>query len=264
MPGSISKEFVGVSIMMLVERGKMRLNDTLAQFGLGLPAWSGKVTVDHLLNYTSGIPRIDYENVKNEEDIYEDLKELPDLSFEPGTEYNYNSNSIFLQKKIIEQVTKKTFQAFVTENIITPLGLTNVVFDPDFGYPNRTRSFDADKKNASEVYSSKGWLWLSIGDMNTWITALHNHELISEESLRFLLRNQYFPNQEAMLGSANEDFTTHLHGGQSYQFEAAFISEAEEDLNIILMSNHKNQTFEIIQSVYNILLSAKHQEEEKI
>ncbi len=252
-PGSIAKEFVSVSIMMLIEKGKLNLNDKLSQFDLGLPAWSEKVTIKHLLNFVSGVPQIDYKNVKNDNDILKKLQLLPSLTFEPGSEFYYNNNSIFLQKRIIENVTKKTFQEFVKENIIIPLKMKNVGFDLTYDYPNRTRSFDTHKQNATENSSSKGWLWVSIDDLNKWITALHNYKLITKKSLKTLLKNQYFKNQKTSLGSSDNLFTTHLHGGQFYQFEAAFMSEFKNDLNIILMSNNKNQSFEIIGSVHKIM-----------
>lgn len=251
--GSIGKEFNAVSIVMLIEKGQLHFDDKLSKFGLGLPAWSEKVTIKHLLNYVSGIPRIDYDNVENEKDILEDLQLLPNLMFEPGTKYNYNNNSIFLQKRIIESVTKKTYQEFITENIISPLKMKNVVFDPDFDYSNRTRCFDVHKTNCKEASPSKDWLWVSINDLNKWITALHNNKLISRESLELLLVNQYFKNKESSLGTSYNSFALHLHGGQSRQFEAAFMSEFKDDLNIILMSNNKSKGFEIIQSLHNIM-----------
>lgn len=252
-PGSIGKEFVAVSIMMLIEKGVLHLDDKLSKFDLGLPEWSEKVTIKHLLNYVSGLPQIDWDNVENENDYLEDLQALPSLLFEPGTDFNYNNNSIFLQKKIIENVTKKTFQEFMRENIITPLKMKNVVFDPNFDYPNRARSFDIYKENASEIYTSKGWLWVSIDDLNKWIMALNHNKLISIKTLKLLLKNQYFENEHTILGGSDDLFETHTHGGQSYQFESIYISEFKDDLNIILMSNHKNQVPEIAHSVYDIM-----------
>ncbi len=253
MPGSIAKEFVAVSIMILIEKGDLHLDDKLSQFDLGLPEWSEKVTIEHLLNYVGGIPKIDWDNVKNEKDILEDLQSLPSLLFEPGKSFHYNTNSIFLQQRIIENVTKKSFQDYVKENIVNPLQMTYVVFDPDFDYPNRARSFDIYKKNAIEFYASKGWLWTTTDDMNKWVTALNNNKLISRKSLKLLLKNQYFENESTILGGSDDLFETHTHGGQSYQFESIYISEFKDDLNIILMSNHKNQVPEIAHSVYDIM-----------
>ncbi|MGD1841045.1 MAG: serine hydrolase [Thermonemataceae bacterium] len=252
-PGSIAKEFVAVSIMMLVEKGAISLDDNLSKFDLRLPDWSKKVTIKHLLNYVGGFPQIDYDNVKNDNDILEDLQQLPSLLFEPGTDYHYNNNSIFLQKRIIEKVTKKSYQDFITENIISPLKMQNVVFDPDFDYPNRTRSFNVHKENAEEFYPSTGWLWVTIDDLNKWITALRHNTLITTTSFKTIAVNQYFQEKGSILGSYDAQKALHLHGGQSYQFEAAFMSELENDLSILLMSNNKNQSFNIIQSVYNII-----------
>lgn len=164
--GSTAKEFFAVSIMMLIEKGELRMDNKLSKFGLELPTYSEKVTVKHLLNYVGGLPIIDYDNAENEKDMLEDLQLLPSLLFEPGTDFNYNSNSIFLQKRIIEIITNKTFQEFVKENIIIPLKMKNAAFDPDFNYPNRTRCFNVQNKNALEIDPSKGWLWLSIDYLN--------------------------------------------------------------------------------------------------
>jgi CubicO group peptidase (beta-lactamase class C family) len=252
-PGSIAKEFVAVSIMVLVENGDLSLDDTLSKFDLGLPEWSKKVTIKHLLNYVGGIPQVDINNVKNDKDILKDLQLLPKLLFEPGTDYNYNNNSLFLQKRIIESVTKTTFQEFVKQHIITPLKMKNAGFDLDTDSPNRTICFNVHKENIIRNYPSTGWIWLSVDDLNKWITALRKNKLITETSLKELFVNQYFKNKGSVLGSYDKDKAIHSHGGQFLQFEAAFISELENDLSIILMSNNKNQSFNIIQSLHNIM-----------
>ena len=252
-PGSIAKEFVAVSIMMLVEKGDLSLEDNLSKFDLGLPDWSKKVTIKHLLNYASGIPQIDFENVKNDNDILEDLQQLSSLLFEPGTNYNYNNNSIFIQKKIIENVTGNTFKNYVKQYITTPLQMNNSAFDINFDYPNRARSFNVHKENAKEFYPSTGWLWVTIDDLNKWITALRHNTLITEASFKTIAVNQFFKDKSSILGSYYTEKALHFHGGQSYQFEAAFMSEIDTNLSILLMSNNKNQSFNIIQSVYKIM-----------
>ncbi len=252
-PGSIAKEFVAVSIMILVEKGYLSLDENLSKFDLGLPDWSKKVTIKHLLNYVGGFPQIDYANIKNDTDILEDLQQLPNLLFEPGTGYNYNNNSIFLQKRIIEKITKTTFQEFVRKHITMPLKMKNAAFDIGFDYPNRTRSFNVHKENASEIYPSTGWLWVTADDLNKWITGLRHNTLITETSFKTIAVNQFFKEKGSILGTYNAKKALHSHGGQSYQFEAVFISELENNLSVILMCNNKNQSFNIIESVYGIM-----------
>ena len=45
--------------MMLMERGQLNLDDPISKYNLDLPKWSEKVTTRHLINYASGIPRIE-------------------------------------------------------------------------------------------------------------------------------------------------------------------------------------------------------------
>ena len=80
--GSIAKEFNAVAIMMLKEQGKLSLDDKLSKFDLGLPKWAETVTVRHLLQYTSGLPRINWKTVKNDQDMLTDLRNLKKLSFD--------------------------------------------------------------------------------------------------------------------------------------------------------------------------------------
>ena len=74
--GSIAKEFNAVAIMLLKEQGLLNLDDKISKFELQLPAWSNDVSVRHLLQYTSGLPRINWNSVKNDQDIYTDLRNI--------------------------------------------------------------------------------------------------------------------------------------------------------------------------------------------
>ena len=103
--GSIAKEFNAVSIMILAERGLLNLDDKISKFNLGLPKWSEKITIRHLINYASGIPRIDPLVPKNDEEAWKILKNGDSLLFEPGTAYRYDNSNVFLQRSIIVKVS---------------------------------------------------------------------------------------------------------------------------------------------------------------
>ena len=74
--GSIGKEFHGVSIMILQERGLLNIDDTLDKFNLDLPDWSKTVTIRNLLTYTSGLPRVNWGTIRNNADILNDIKSV--------------------------------------------------------------------------------------------------------------------------------------------------------------------------------------------
>ncbi len=252
--GSIAKEFNAVSIMILVEKGILSLNDSISKFNLGLPDWSKKVTIKHLLNYSSGLPEINYSKVKNDEDALIDLQNLSSLLFEPGTNFNYNSNSIFIQQRIIEKVTEQSFKDFVTENIINPLNMTNSVFDPKYDYPNRTRCFNLEKENSSEFYSNSGWLWVDINDMYKWIEAMNSNTLISQESFDFLLINPYVKDKTSSIGEYFEEDKLQRHNGISYKFESIFLNDFKNNITIILLSNNRNRVWDLGHTIHNLML----------
>ena len=137
--GSISKEFNSVAIMILKEKGLLNLDDKISKYQLGFPDWSNKVTIKNLLEYSSGLPLIDWENTHSDDDIFKNLKKLKKLEFEPGNGYLYSNNNVFVQRRIIEKITGKTFNEFVEHNILQPLGMNNSVFDHQYENPDFAR-----------------------------------------------------------------------------------------------------------------------------
>jgi CubicO group peptidase (beta-lactamase class C family) len=128
--GSIAKEFNGVGIMLLKEERNLSLDDKVSKYLPELPAWANKISILNLLQYTSGLPNIKWETVKSDADIMNDLKKLDTLLFEPGTNYYYNNNNVFLQRRIIERITGMPFNAFVKQQLLIPANMNYSVVDP--------------------------------------------------------------------------------------------------------------------------------------
>lgn len=252
--GSIAKEFNAVAVMILVERGLVNLNDTIAKFDLGLPKWSEKVTIKQLLNYASGIPSIEPALPKNDEEAWQILKNFDSLLFEPGTNYSYNNSNVFLQRRIIEKLTGVSYQEFVSKNIIAPLKMTNSVFDPKFGYKNRTSCYDMDNVRCQELNFISGWLWVDINDMYKWIEAMNSNRLISKESFQTLLNNPYAKNEGGSLGRYLEKEELQRHNGVSYKFESIFLNDFKNDITIILLSNNLNRVWDLGYTIHNLML----------
>ncbi|KZS42448.1 serine hydrolase [Aquimarina aggregata] len=252
--GSIAKEFNGVAIMMLQERGLLTINDTISKFNLNLPDWSKKVTIKHLLNYTSGIAKIDFLTTKSDKIAWEILRKSDHLFFEPGSDFLYDNSNVFLQKRIIESVTGLSFEDFVTENIIRPLKLTNVVFDPKTGYPNRTSCYDANKVSCPEIEFISGWLWTDINNLNKWINAMNSNILITQESFDTLLKNPYVDGKTASIGEYFEELKLQRHDGTSYKFKSVYLNDFKNNITIILLSNNGNNVIPKAHTIHNILL----------
>ena len=259
--GSIAKEFNAVAIMILVERGLLNLDDPISKYNLGLPKWSEKVTTRHLINYASGIPKIENKLIvpKNDEEAWKILRNSDTLLFEPGTNYMYDNGNVFLQRRIIEKVTGMTFQQFVIKNIVNPLKMTNSIFDPKFGYKNRTSCYDMDNIKCPEMEFISGWLWVDINDFYKWTEAMNTNRLISKESFQTLLNNPYAKEEGGSLGRYFEKEDLQRHNGVSYKFESIFLNDFKNKITIILVSNNLNRVWDLGHTIHNLILGKEYE-----
>lgn len=254
--GSIGKEFNAVALMILKERGLLNLEDEISKFDLELPEWSNKVTIRHLLKYTSGLPRINWNRVKNDEDIYNDLKTTEQLNFEPGSNYLYSNNNIFLQRRIVEKVSGMSFNDFIQKNILIPSNMLDLVIDATSNNPRLSKAFNNDMINDKPMeIEFSGWVYPTVNDMYNWLRSLHEGKIISKESL-IILFDSFSKNSESALGKGvfeNNQLQIHQHQGSSFNYESFIHYNINENLIVILMTNNKNfKLRNIVESIENI------------
>ncbi|XOV77590.1 MAG: serine hydrolase domain-containing protein [Aestuariibacter sp.] len=123
-PGSVGKEFTTISIMQLVEQGKINYQDRIATYINGLPSWSEQVTVENLMDHTSGLPRIKWKKGITTADVVHQIKQAT-LAFEPGRDYLYSNINVVLRALIVETVSNMTFQDYLNKAIFQIAGMTN-------------------------------------------------------------------------------------------------------------------------------------------
>ena len=255
--GSITKEFNAVAIMILHEKGLIDINATLSSFDLGLPSWSEQIKVKHLLNYTSGLPRLDFRAVKVASDIDEQLNQIHELEFVPGEGYLYSNHNVFLQMKLIEIITKQSYVSFIENNFFKPLEMKN-------------SSFDSNQKNVTSAFNNEGkddTVWpfpiaamvhSTTTDMQKWLSALHTGKLVSPSSLEMLF-DRFNQNSNAALGKGqliDNKVAKHRHQGSHFNFESQLYYNAKLDLQIVLLANNKNfKLDEITRAIESIVQS---------
>lgn len=125
--GSISKQFIATAMMLLVQDGKVSLDDPVSKYLDDAPAtWSG-VTIRKLLSHTSGLVR--------EGPAFEALKAQPDIDvirsayplalvFPPGDKWQYSNIGYFTAAEIISRVSNESWPAFLEQRIFGPLLMT--------------------------------------------------------------------------------------------------------------------------------------------
>jgi len=255
--GSISKEFNAVAIMMLKEKGLLNLDDKISKYQLGFPDWSNKVTIKNLLQYTSGLPLIDWENTHSDDDIYNNLKNLKVLAFEPDSGYLYSNNNVFVQRRIVEKITGITFNEFLQQNILKPLGMNNSVIDHQYANSDFVTGFDNNGVNDDKLeLKMSGWVCPTIEDLSTWTTQLMSSKIISKESL-YTLFETYSDESQSALGNGkfvNGELITYEHHGSSLSYESIVHLNLKEKFSIILMTNSKSLKIgEISEAISHIL-----------
>ncbi len=267
--GSIAKEFNAVGIMILKERGKLNLDDKVSKFLPELPAWAEKITVKNLLQYASGLPDINWKNVKGDADVLRDLRAAEKLNFEPGAKYAYSNSNTFVQRQIIERISKMSFNRFVEKEMLKPCRMKASIVDPDLrGGKKLAVAFNNQSVEDARqfTYPMSGWTSVTARDLYRWTECLHDEKLIKRQSL-FEILEPFAPGNQAGLGGGKQEngrLKEHYHHGSSFDFEALMSSEISTDTTIILLTNNKNsKLFELRDAIGNILAGKPYETPQK-
>jgi CubicO group peptidase (beta-lactamase class C family) len=275
--GSITKEFTAVAILQLVEKGQIALSDSIQKFLKGFHNKGKTITIENLLTHTSGIRGYEQLDAKIPNVIRVDfppkiiVDSLDNLSleFEPGTRYNYSNSNYYLLGYIIEQVTGKTYQQYLKENIFTPAGLSCTFYDsPTEIIPNRASGYsfsdnkywNADFISMSLVYSA-GALVSNVNDLFKWHQALKNGTLLKKETFQKAITPYQLSNgnrSEYGFGFfiRNENGIQSIgHGGAIDGFRSISIYYPEQDIFIALLCNSAQDNFmDLFDNIRNPLL----------
>jgi CubicO group peptidase (beta-lactamase class C family) len=196
--GSITKQFTAMAIMMLQERGKLTVGDSICKHLADCPAAWQTITIRHLLTHTSGIPNYtalpDYRKTQSlpvtHASLIERFKDKP-LEFAPGEKFKYSNSGYYLLGVIIERVSGSLYADFLHENIFVPLAMTSTGYDSSrsiiknraAGYAMQGDSIiNASYLDMSIPYAA-GSLYSTVEDLLRWDQALYTEKLISRKSL---------------------------------------------------------------------------------
>ncbi|RLJ34067.1 CubicO group peptidase (beta-lactamase class C family) [Chryseobacterium sp. 7] len=258
--GSITKEFSAVALLQLQEQGKLKLDDHVSKYIPELPKWADKVTLKNLLQYTSGIPNVNWKKIKSNQDIFDDLKLIDKLDFVPGTQYNYNMNNVFLRQFIVEKITGMTYKKYITKNIFKPCKMSSAEITPIVDEKFVAKGFN-NKLIEDKPDFLVGGTFLTTTDLLKFLNCLHSKKLINENSL-FALGQQFdLPDTQSSLGEAkfkNKKLIDHSHDGRAGSYEALLVSDLNEKLTVILLGNNYNgKLFEISDTIKAIMNNRK-------
>lgn len=196
--GSVGKQFVSAAIMMLVEEGKIGLDDSITKYFPDAPDSWKPILIKNLLSHTSGLA--EYETDERvgpngpfyirldftEDQLLKKTEALP-IEFAPGEKWAYRNTNYLLLGIMIHKVTGKFYADYLEEGIFKPLGMTStrLISDADI-IPNRSSGYelDGDKLRnqtwVSPTFNSTadGTLYFNVLDLAKWDGALYGTSLL--------------------------------------------------------------------------------------
>ena len=197
--GSITKQFTAACILLLEERGKLKIDDRIKQHYPDAPTAWDDITLHHLLTHTSGIPNLtndpDFQRRKRFATALDNtiaaFREKP-LDFKPGERMSYSNSGYLLLGFVIEKLSGLTYAQFVQQNVFTPLGMKDSGYDSDVevierradGYSAANGTFkNADYVNMSIPHAA-GALYATTEDLLKWNRGLYGNKVLDAASLR--------------------------------------------------------------------------------
>ncbi len=268
--GSTSKQFTAAAIMMLVEEGKVRLDDTITKYFPEAPqTWRG-ITIRHLLTHTSGIQNhvavphwldvfrtnLAFETTPSRDELLKMFFKLR-LEFQPGETWAYDNTAYYLLGIIIEKASGKPFWQFLDERIFKPLGMNGtrntdprpIVPNRASGYEWKTDHFENRPILLPAIAFSAGSLLSTIEDMAKWDAALYTEKLLKRSSLEQMWTADVTKDRAGLpfnygFGWFVEDYRGHRllqHSGGTPGFSSVMYRFVNDKLTIVILSNHADR-----------------------
>lgn len=275
--GSVTKQFTAAAILLLVEEGRLSLDDTLHSYFPDFPR-SDEVTIRHLLQHTSGI-----RNYTSLEGFMEDAAPLnhdetrmvayiadadPLYDFAPGTGWSYSNSGYMLLDYIVERVAGEPLADVLRTRIFDPLGMNDTRMDTLAEIvPGRAQGYDS-APDSPTGFTNAGYLSLSVaagagairstpGDMLVWMQALLDGVVVSADSLALMLApallsdgslaREFLVDPHPALAGMDYGFGIMIgergghrfigHGGSIHGFNASLIHYPDQDITIVLLVN---------------------------
>lgn len=266
--GSISKQFAATAVMMLVEEGKIVLDEKVSKYLGAVPASWDTMTVRHLLNHTSGLPEypdaaffnsIDNNVVYSEDQLLAIGKTVP-LKSVPGAIWSYSNIGYDLIGIMVSKVSGMPYGDFIKKRIFAPLNMTSarILNSIDTkegsatGYvltgASRLPDFQsAAKRNYLALAASA--IEVSALDMAKWDAALYTEQLLKKSSWDQMWAISALV--QAQTGNMRADVNYGLgwflstvdghrkvyHSGGMPAFTTDFIRYVDDKISVVVLTN---------------------------
>jgi CubicO group peptidase (beta-lactamase class C family) len=259
--GSVGKQFTATAVMMLVEEGKVGLDDPLTKYFADAPAAWKDVTVRELLSHTAGFgdypKNFDFRKDWTEDEELKLIESIP-MAYPPGTKWEYSNFGYVTLGILIHRVTGEFYGDFLQQKIFQPLGMTStrIISEADI-VPNRAAGYRLVKgelKNQEWVApvvntTADGSLYFTILDLAKWDAALYTEKLLKRSSLDLMWTPVKLKSGQAggRVNSGTYGFGWFIdsrdghrcihHDGSWQGFETAIDRYVDDQLTVVALTN---------------------------
>lgn len=263
--GSVTKQFTAAAVMMFAEKGKLSVTDKVSKYFPDY-IYGDDVTIENLLNMTSGIP--DYLNAQlylcetGEADPKEKftVKKLLsiinglELEFEPGTQFSYSNTNFYLLGNIVEQLSGMKYEDFIQKKIFDPLSMTSASCKlSDATAKGYLESGEEGLVVDSSYFGPAGEITASAEDIFKWQCAFITGKVVNPATVEKILHNSGIGYGYGWFLS--DDY--YYHTGNTEAFYAIDLIGRNDDIRVVALSNEDdNATSELGQEIYKMTKAA--------
>jgi CubicO group peptidase (beta-lactamase class C family) len=259
---SLTKQFTAMSILILADRKKLSLDESLNEFFPEFPSYGKAITVRHLLGHTSGL--IDYEDVIPsgttipvlDRDVLRLLLKQDKTYFPPGSKFRYSNSGYSLLSLVVEARSGMPFAQFLKKNIFQPLkmnsslvyeqGLSNIP-SRAYGYSASGQGFTRTDQSLTSSVLGDGGVYSSVSDLFKWDQALYTTKLISAKWLELAFTPGSlatdFQNSHYGFGwyiGSYRGLQESWHYGETRGFTTRIARFPEKKFTLVILTNRNN------------------------
>jgi CubicO group peptidase (beta-lactamase class C family) len=251
--GSVVKQFVAASVLLLVEDGKLSLTEDIHKYIPELPDYGQKITLDHLLTHTSGIR--DWTGIRplaeGDPDALTLTLRQKGLNFKPGEQWSYSNSGYVLLKEIVARTSGMSFSVFTHQRLFEPLKMKATAYVADLSTNIKNRALAYKKEGGNwkldvEIGNDRGGggaLLSTPADLLLWNEALakgHFGKFVTEKLHEPAMLNngrQLGYARGLMLDSFRRGGTLVWHSGGAAGYSTLLARLPEQGLSLALMCN---------------------------
>lgn len=258
--GSTSKQFTAACIIILSQQGKLSLEDKLMKFFPNFPSYANEISIQHLLNHTSGVrdylilARLSGLTV---EDHYTDqiveklLTNQQELNFTPGDEYLYSNSGYWLLGQIVKKVSGFTLAEYAEKNIFHPLEMNDTHFHNNHNQivKNRASGYRPDRKGGYFIYTTTldmiggGGVFTTVNDLTKWDASFYNSKTFNQDFWTKMAKVGILNNGSKITYASGLNIITYKglkmihHSGSFVGYKTEMIRFPEAKFSVIILAN---------------------------